>query len=973
MASTTNSGSITSYKIGSDNFTLTNLGTIGSSASSAVAASGSGDTVANAGTIRGTAFGISASLGINVTNSGAGAAIYGGTAGVYVTGEAGTIANAASIGGGTYGIALKAGGTVVNAGSISGSISVLLRDGGVLTNQSSGTIAGVAAVSDYGGSTVVNDGSILSSIAAAFHQGVDIGQNSLLINHTTGIITGYFGVALDGASTVVNYGTIVGGEKGVQLFEGGTLTNQSGGTISANIFGVWATGPATVVNAGSIAGNENGVYLSQSYLANQITGVISDGVRLTDGATLLNAGRIGGSSDGVYLSGGNVLTNQSGGTISGSNGVEVSSAAVSGTGTVVNDGSIAGSNRGVELLLSGTLVNQADGTISGGAGAGVAILGVPILYTNDTTGLTYPIGYQTGRGAMTNAGRISGQYGVEVRNSFATVTNSGTIAGSTDAIVFASGYADRLVLYPGASIVGGVIGSGGVLELASAASAGTLDSLGSQFAGFAQVFVDTGADWVFNGTDTFIAGSTLTTAGTLDGSGGNSVSFASGAGNRVVVDPGAAFVGPVDGGNPIGGEYASVLELASTGSTGTLSGLGTQFIDFSQVIVEAGASWDLSGETFAAGMTLTNAGTIGDSVAFDPGAGNRVVVDPTGVFLGTLDGGNPIGSTTTSVLELAGGASAATLSGLGTQINDFGQVTVDAGASWYLTSDSFAAGMTLTNAGTVSGPGGTAAVFGPGAGNRVAIDQGGTFAGTVDGGNPIGSGTASVLELAGGSAYRRAVGRRHAVHQLFADHRRCERLLDAERQQHDRARRDADQLRLARQQRHHHRQRHPGRRHDPEPGWRHHHRGDHGRDGRWRRQQCRHHRRSGLACRRLRQPGVPLSRCGVRRHRQRRRASQRAAIGRRRFERRDADRVRHKVSRLRRDPGQSVRNLEHRRQHPRRRYRADQRRHGRGARRTRCISPPGPATWSSSRKAARSAASSMAATRWGAPPPARWS
>ena len=110
-------------------------------------------------------------------------------------------------------------------------------------------------VSDYGGSTVVNYGSILSSTAAAFHQGVDLGQNSLLINHTAGIIAGYFGVALDGASTAVNYGTIVGGEKGVQLFEGGTLTNQSGGTIEANIFGVWATGPATVVNAGSIAGN----------------------------------------------------------------------------------------------------------------------------------------------------------------------------------------------------------------------------------------------------------------------------------------------------------------------------------------------------------------------------------------------------------------------------------------------------------------------------------------------------------------------------------------------------------------------------------------------------------------------------------------------------------------------------------------------------------------------------------------------
>lgn len=792
MSSTTNNGSIASYTIGSVGFTLTNLGTIGTaSTGSAVAASGGSDTVVNAGTIHGTTFGVTASLGISVTNTGAGAVIYGGADGVYVTGGAGSITNAASIGGGTFGIYLKAGGTVanqsggtitskydvavqlaaagtvVNSGSIAGEEGVRLVSGGVLTNQTIGTITGAAGLVVYGGSTVVNYGAVIASTEFAFHQGVDIGQNSLLINHANGMIAGYFGVAVDGASTVTNYGTIVGGLKGVQLFEGGTLTNQSGGTISAAYGeGLWATGPATAVNAGRIA---DGVYLSQGYLTNQITGVISGNAVGVDGATLLNAGQIGGVGirsgsvltnqsggtisggfDGVYATGGSVLSNQSGGTISGAIGAEVYA-----SGTVTNDSRIAGSGFGVELLLGGTLVNRTDGTITGGTGAGVGILGVPNVVYNSYTEEFYTEGYRVGNATVTNAGLISGQYGIQVRYSLATVVDSGTITGSTDAVIFSPSDNDRLVLDPGASIGGEVLGAGGVLELASAASAGTLNSLGSQFAGFTQVFVDAGADWVLNGSDTFIAGSTLTSAGTLNGSGGDAVLFAPGAGNRLVAHQGALFVGTVDGGNTIGSTYASVLELAAGTSAGpsTLSGLSSQFIDFSQIVVDAGAYWVFNPDLIPSGVTLTNAGTIGGSVIFGPGVGNRVVVDAGGVFLGTLDGGNPVGSTNPSVLELANGSSTGTLSGLGTQVIDFSRVTVDAGASWYLTSDSFAAGMTLTNAGTLSGPGGTAVVFSSGAGNRVVIRQGGTFSGSVNGGNAIGSGTASVLELAGGSAY----------------------------------------------------------------------------------------------------------------------------------------------------------------------------------------------------------------------------
>ena len=68
------------------------------------------------------------------------------------------------------------------------------------------------------------------------------------------------------------------------------------------------------------------------------------------------------------------------------------------------------------------------------------------------------------------------------------------------------------------------------------------------------------------------------------------------------------------GGNTIGAAQVSTLELASAGSAGTLSGLGTQFVDFAQVTVDAGAQWILAGaNTLVAGATLTNAGTLTDA------------------------------------------------------------------------------------------------------------------------------------------------------------------------------------------------------------------------------------------------------------------------------------------------------------------------------------------------------------------------
>ncbi|MEA2727056.1 MAG: hypothetical protein QOF70_1531 [Acetobacteraceae bacterium] len=82
---------------------------------------------------------------------------------------------------------------------------------------------------------------------------------------------------------------------------------------------------------------------------------------------------------------------------------------------------------------------------------------------------------------------------------------------------------------------------------------------------------------------------------------------------------------------------------------------------------------------------------------FDAGYANRLVVDPDAVFVGAVDGGDTIGASAVSTLELASGTSAGVLSGIGTQFINFGSIAFDSGADWVI------AGNTSGLAGMISG------------------------------------------------------------------------------------------------------------------------------------------------------------------------------------------------------------------------------------------------------------------------------
>jgi hypothetical protein len=151
---------------------------------------------------------------------------------------------------------------------------------------------------------------------------------------------------------------------------------------------------------------------------------------------VVNAGtieRLGASrSYGIEFSantGGGNVTNQSGGAISGINGAEITNHAV-----LVNAGTIRGNATTGEGVLFGT-----GGNVTNQAG-----------------------------------GEISGAFGVRLVGAAGTVMNAGTITGSRDAVYLHAGYANRLVIDPGAVFSGQVTGGNAIgaahvstLELAS--------------------------------------------------------------------------------------------------------------------------------------------------------------------------------------------------------------------------------------------------------------------------------------------------------------------------------------------------------------------------------------------------------------------------------------------------------------------------------------------------------------------------
>ncbi len=451
-----------------------------------------------------------------------------------------------------------------------------------------------------------------------------------------GVIPGALYAQGPNAWTVTNQGSISGGlVAGIDLAAGGLVINAATGSLSGHL-GIAIQGTlGGVTNSGTI----RAVNAGSSATANQAIGII-----LTAGGSVSNQlnAQITGQGAGVDILGG--------------------------AGTVVNAGTISGPAYEGVYLDHGAVTNLSTGIISGGsiagggsigAGGSIVTSGWGIAIRNGGTlfnaGVVTGVGQGgafLGGGTATNQGTMTGVWGIAMTGATGTVINSGSLNGNSQSGVFLTG-------------------------------GNVTNASGGRITGISGVVIRTAAGTVANSG--FIGATSLT---------GYGVYLAPGFTNRVLASPGAVFSGLVDGGNAVGAAVVSTLELTSAASQGTLGGLGTQFINFGQTVLDAGASWSLTGQnSLVSGASLSNAGTL------------------------TIDGAM-------DVHGAFGGAGSVTVASASSVV---ASVSVGAGGVWSggsgLTVGSSGAGSFLVNNnGTVSA---AAAVFGANAGGTGGLDVNG--------------------------------------------------------------------------------------------------------------------------------------------------------------------------------------------------------------------------------------------------------
>ena len=483
-------------------------------------------------------------------------------------------------------------GTVVNFGTIKGNGAsgrgILLSVGGSVTNGSSADTSAYIGANNRNAvyaagnvaSTVVNFGTIKATGPANLSSGISVRGGGSITNGSTAdtkaLITGTnHGVYMSGivASTVTNFGTITSSNKSaVDLYLGGHLINGSATDITARITGASAAylgGPSTVTNFGTM------------------TGTAGSALSLRGNSTVVN----GSATDKTATL--NVV---------GNNGTHSAIYSGLGTTTITNFGTIISStSSAIHLNAGGTIVNGS--TTDKTALISVATTGHSAIYIGIGAALVSNFGIissdnaaiQLNGGLISNAagGTITStnHSGVYIITAAATVLNAGTIPA-----------------FGTSGTAGAALKAGGEVSNAATGIISSVKNVG--------VFVSGGAGTVIN-------------AGKITGAGGTQAVFLSaGFNNRVVADPGAVFDGTVNGGNIIGATAVSTLELASGPSSGTISGLGTKYINFARTTIDSGASWQLSGANTAA--TLTNNGTL--AIAASATLDVTGAVDPTSTW-----------------------------------------------------------------------------------------------------------------------------------------------------------------------------------------------------------------------------------------------------------------------------------------------------------------------------------------------------
>jgi hypothetical protein len=657
---------------------------------------------------------------------------------------------------------------VQGATAVATADTLVLTDGGVTeTFDLAAPLVGEAVAVSSDGS----DGTLLTIIPAITIAGTQAGQ----------LANGYAPVALfadaevgDGSDGGANTDTLT-----ITYSGGGTL---SGTGISGTSGNYTLTGTAAQITAAldALAYTPPSL-INPANATTTFTLTVSDpvaGTSATDTSTTLTApiNTIDSTvSNAVTLGNGtysNTVTITGTGSVNEAAGDPTAIILTASTENLVNQGQIVGGGgvggsdgedggdggqggNGAFLIL-GSIINE--GVISGGQG-GVGGESSDDPNTNGGNGGNGGAGMVLLSGASTNEGTVTGGQGGAGGHTGDAGGDIGGYGGSGGSGLLLSGGA----FTNEGTVIGGDGGNGG-------SSVGGRDGANGS-----------------GGSGVSINGGTLVNAGTITGAGGaDAVQFGSVAGT-LVVDPTAVFNGLVVANT----QADDVLELGvGNGNQGTLSGLGSQYADFSTFTEDSGANWLLAGSnnfggTASIGGTLAIAGSfdltsgslsaangisLSGSLTVDAGAtlsasgyGATAVTASSGAYLlvdGSITGGS---GSRQSGADGGTGASGISLSG-GAMVTNDGTLTGGRGGSGPRNDGSGGAGISLsggmaTNDGTVTGGGGGGGYrYGGAGGAGIALSGGlATNDGTVTGGGGAaagidgGAGGAGIL-LSGGIA-----------------------------------------------------------------------------------------------------------------------------------------------------------------------------------------------------------------------------
>jgi fibronectin-binding autotransporter adhesin len=480
-------------------------------------------------------------------------------------------------------------------------------------------------------------------------------------------------LASAGVWTLQNNGTILGGPAAIALAQGGTIINNAGGSI----------GDGTI-----------GIELGAGYVSNAASANISGGLAIgaySGALTVANAGTIAstdtGTGIGIGMQYGGLVTNLAGGVITG---VSAIYAGAGSTVSVVNAGTIGGLVHGLNLYAGGTITNQLGGSISGGDsginmffGAGNTIINAgSILATNPRSG---GIRVFEGPVYLTNqsSGTISGDYGIVLFNSAATIINAGEITGIGTYAYFNQSFKRGqagVYAYPGGDITN--------------QSGGTISGYSGILSKYGTLSVNNSGVIRGTGTIAYSAGIYDISAGTITNQTGGYITGANGIlgygnFNATVVNAGTI------GGSIFGIALRSggVVDNLSTGNITAYRG------------IYGGAPYqnpNYPSTTAAVGVVVSNAGTITATGAHATGinlaAGGAVTNQLSGII-----SANEAVATVDGYVKNAGsimgtGDGNVGIGGSGTLVNAASGVI-----SGYFAVDEYE-GSSIVNAGTIGGP-----------------------------------------------------------------------------------------------------------------------------------------------------------------------------------------------------------------------------------------------------------------------------